>query len=302
MLKIFPKSSDVLSKGLLVFKAPYLVKTELIFHDATKIYFLFEPIKGKYTSCIRTRSNYYILGVKFIQFIQETSKDKKLKEDVMTFYARELFIIFECLDDCGFTCRYVLFLMERDLALNNIIEYFLFWIGVLFDTRSNFNAIFRDFKSHNILLRDDGHLVSTIFWESNPDKSFSNAAISLLSPEIIKRLRSKQRADSAEIKKQTDYEDRVSMWWSFGVFLYICLVGKVRQQTSHHFAGNINGSLLQHPFKNDKNELQEELMQKRKLSLPSDLSKPCKSLIREVTSYSYRQHMNATNGVLVART
>ena len=87
---------------------------------------------------------------------------------------------------------------------------------------------FRDFKSHNILLRDDGHLVSTVFWESSTDKSFSNAAISLLSPEIIKRLRSKQRADSAEIKKQTDYEEHVSMWWTFGVLLYICLVGKVR--------------------------------------------------------------------------
>jgi serine/threonine protein kinase len=209
VLKIFPKSSNILSNGLLVFKTPYLVKTEVIFHDETKIYYLFEAIKG----------------VKFIQFIQETCKEKKLKEDMMMFYAQELFTIFECLEDCGFICR--------------------------------------DFKSHNILLRDDGHLVSTVFWESNTDKSFSNAAISLLSPEIIKRLRSKQRSDSADIKKQTDYEDHVSMWWSFGVFLYICLVGK-------------------HPFKNDKNELREELMQKRKLPLPSDLSKACRSLIREL--------------------
>ena len=46
-----------------------------------------------------------IIGVKFIQYIQETFKEKKLEEDVMLFYAQELVVIFECLEDCGFICR-----------------------------------------------------------------------------------------------------------------------------------------------------------------------------------------------------
>ena len=47
VLKTFPKSSSILSNGLLVFKTPYFVRTDLIFHDETKIFFLFEAIKGK---------------------------------------------------------------------------------------------------------------------------------------------------------------------------------------------------------------------------------------------------------------
>jgi serine/threonine protein kinase len=126
-------------------------------------------------------------------------------------------------------CNNTIIACDKNYSLNLVkISFF----GGIFD-RSIHNTVYRDFKSHNILLRDDGHLVSTVFWESNTDKSFSNAAISLLSPEIIKRLRSKQRSDSADIKKQTDYEDHVSMWWSFGVFLYICLVGKVRTKNSY---------------------------------------------------------------------
>lgn len=45
------------------------------------------------------------IGVKFIQYIQETFKEKKLEEDVMLFYAQELVVIFECLEDSGFICR-----------------------------------------------------------------------------------------------------------------------------------------------------------------------------------------------------
>lgn len=108
MLKIFPKSSSILSTGLLVFKTPFFIKTEVIFHDQTKIYYLFEAIKGNLINWHVKRSNKRILGVKFIQFIQDTCKEKKLKEDLMMFYAQELFIIFECLEDCGFICRYVL--------------------------------------------------------------------------------------------------------------------------------------------------------------------------------------------------
>jgi hypothetical protein len=44
-------------------------------------------------------------GVKFIQFVQETFKDKKLKEDVVLFYAQELVLAFECLEKSGFICR-----------------------------------------------------------------------------------------------------------------------------------------------------------------------------------------------------
>jgi hypothetical protein len=113
VLKIFPKSSNILSNGLLVFKTPYLVKTEVIFHDETKIYYLFEAIKGKLGYNFGMGYNQSILGVKFIQFIQETCKEKKLKEDMMMFYAQELFTIFECLEDCGFICRYVAILLLR---------------------------------------------------------------------------------------------------------------------------------------------------------------------------------------------
>jgi len=71
------------------FTHPFLVKTSYIFHNDTKLYYLFELIKGK----------------PLLDYIQEVKNKQKIDENAIRFYAAELIVAIEYLLEQDYVYR-----------------------------------------------------------------------------------------------------------------------------------------------------------------------------------------------------
>ncbi|CAD8094161.1 unnamed protein product [Paramecium sonneborni] len=126
------------------------------------------------------------------------------------------------------------------------------------------NIIYRDLKPENILLDNEGHIKICDFglcklctYGDNYAKSFCGT-LEYLSPEII----------------SGDMYSKVCDWWTYGVLLYVMLIGRL-------------------PFQNDN---QKEIMKSiliEEFEIPDDISEEAQDLLKQLLKKNPQQRLGS---------
>uniref|UniRef100_A0A6B2L7E1 Protein kinase domain-containing protein n=1 Tax=Arcella intermedia TaxID=1963864 RepID=A0A6B2L7E1_9EUKA len=170
-----------------------------------------------------------IKGIPFLDFMQNRRESHDLSpknlEEVMKFYMAQIFSALECLERWG--------------------------------------HVERAFKPDDIMITEEGNVCMTIMYdlESEMDLSFDLASPIYLPPETSNREETLQSLkDNTENNSETiqnlTKNDRKAIWWSLGVFMFVCLTGK--------------------------QPLNENDRKKIKVKYPNNLSSECRDLLKQL--------------------
>jgi len=208
-------------------KHPFLVKTLYIFHDKNKILYLFERIHGMH----------------FLEFLQKRSPE-----------------------------------IEENLKIEEVVKFYMAQFITVLEYYEVHGYVESSFKPENVMINLEGNLCFTSFYEcEDNDTTFAHSDYLYLTPEITSNLKLRKEIYSNEhahmnltlslsesvndtSNGNTDdtltnlyKNDRKVMYWTLGVYMYICITGK-------------------HP----------SIKKSKKLKFPSTLSADCRNLLEQL--------------------